>query len=271
MPAPPAQAAENPFFRVEGVPTPMLQLGVAPARALEPFRLRTAGGTITCRALKLTLSFRGEFERCTAAYSHRPCNVYGHRIVTAMLMSALGFAAPDRTGKLLTVTMPVGGESSRLLRLLGTPESPEASGGRTGSAFATEPLAQVRLGGPRCPVKAATLEGFLVAENLVDGTVVTSEHDEAEAAGIVERMVRKPITTVYVEEGGELVPQRVGLRVFGESATVAGRLETTLATGQDWGIFTAGRVEGRHGCESWKMTTVRLEEPCWLKPAPDQL
>jgi hypothetical protein len=179
-----------------------------------------------------------------------------------MLMSTLGFAAPGRAGKLLTITMPVGAESLRITRQIGH-ESAVAGGSHTGSSFSMEPIAQVRLGGSQCPVKEATLEGFFVAENLVHGKVVSSKRNEAEATGIVENMVAKPVTAVYVEEGGQLSHLRVGLRMFGESATVDGRLETTLTTGQEWGIFTTSQAEADNGCASWTKITSNLEKFCW--------
>jgi hypothetical protein len=112
-------------------------------------------------------------------------------------------------------------------------------------------------------VKRTTLEGFLVAENVIRGQIVSSKKNESEAAGIVENMVTKPVSTVYIEESGTLAPVRVGLRMFGESATVSGSLETILKTGQEWGIFTVGGAENDSSCGSWTKLMVNLEKLCW--------
>jgi hypothetical protein len=211
IPACGASAAENPFYRVGARRVVMMDLGhTMTMKAQTNFTFDAARVQITCKEFSLNITAQGEFTGCVVKGNGSSCAISGHKITTFPLTAFLGFASSTRGGRLLTVTQPVVGETD----------------------------AQVQFEGARCNTRQTTLEGGVAAENVVRGRVVERGVAESDAQKIVEVWPSVPITTVFVEEGGKLEKVRVGLRMFGRKARLAGQLKLTLANRQKWGVFS---------------------------------
>jgi hypothetical protein len=204
-------------------------------RALRGFRFTTANVVITCSELKLNTAYQVEFENCAVRGNGRACEVRDRKITTTILIAIFGFQHPDRTGKLLTITMAI-----------------------TGKVFA-----RISFMGSSCYAMSTSVEGSVVAENVVRGETVESGVNETEGPYVAENLPAKPITTVFVEESGETKTVGAGLRMFGEAATLDGLAEVTLSGRREWGIFAAENASLAGGCQSWGALPVAVGAFCW--------
>jgi hypothetical protein len=228
-----AASVKGPFYKIEKVRLQNLE-----SREIEDVQngnqVLTAGTKIiTCTTLKSTGYLEGshnenagksyekiEYTGCTVTGNGSPCSVTTP--ITAEVEDIQGYAekvnAHEGTGQLLTIFKPWS-EASPLV------------------------FVEIHFTGTGCEVlntKVETTEGGGVCGEDINGVgahvTTTANQTEAETNEVL--FPATAVKTIWLETGGNLAEAKCGLKAFGATATLSGKVKVKLVSKKTWGVFT---------------------------------